>query len=327
MGFIGSNFVRFLHKERPQDEIIVLDKLTYAGNPENLKNLIENNEITFVKGDICNSEVVDGLVREADVVVNFAAETHVDRSIQYAGDFVTTDVVGTFVLLEATRTHSIDRFIQISTDEVYGDAPGRPSREDDSLMPKSPYAASKTGADRLAFSFFMTYGTPVVVTRCVNNYGPRQYPEKLIPLFVTNILEEKELPVYGSGTNTREWIHVDDHTRAILSLIDAKGVDGETFNIGSSVELSVLEITEKIIEVLGRGESLITYVEDRLGHVVRHAVDSSRLIKLGWEPQLSFDKAMRDTVQWYVDNEDWWKPIKSGDFKEYYKQTYKTLNQ
>ena len=323
MGFIGSNFVRYVEGDRPDWDITVLDKLTYAGNPANLRDMVDEGRIDFVKGDICDPAAVDPLVDAADVIVNFAAETHVDRSIQYAGDFVSTDVYGTFVLLEAARKHGITRFIQISTDEVYGDAPGRPSREDDALMPKSPYAASKAGADRLAFSYFTTYGTPVVVTRCVNNYGPRQYPEKLIPLFVTNVLEGKELPVYGSGTNTREWIHVDDHTRALLALIDAEGVDGQTFNVGTGVELSVLEITDRIVETLGRGKELVTYVEDRLGHVVRHAVDSDRLRRaVGWAPQLSFVDAMEATVRWYVENEDWWRPIKSGEFKEYYQRTY-----
>jgi dTDP-glucose 4,6-dehydratase len=283
--------------------------------------------VGFHRGDICDKGVVDPLVRDADVVVNMAAETHVDRSIMYAGDFVTTDVYGTFALLEAARAHGVGRFVQISTDEVYGDAPDRPSREDDALMPKSPYAASKAGADRLAFSYHATYGLPVVITRCVNNYGPRQYPEKLIPLFVTNVLEGRPLPVYGSGTNTREWIHVDDHSRALVALIEAGGVEGQAFNIGTGVELSVLDITDKIIEVLGRGRELVRHVEDRLGHVVRHAVDSGRLrARLGWEPALTFDSAMRATVQWYVENEAWWRPIKSGEFKRYYERAYKGLD-
>ncbi len=326
MGFIGSAFVRLLCRERPDWEVVVLDKLTYAGNPENLRELVERGEVAFFKGDICDRHAVEPLVRGADVVVNMAAETHVDRSIMYAGDFVTTDVYGTFVLLEAARAHNVGRFVQISTDEVYGDAPGRPSREDDPLMPKSPYAASKAGADRLAFSYHVTYGLPVVITRCVNNYGPRQYPEKLVPLFVTNVLEGKPLPVYGSGTNTREWIHVDDHSRALVALIEAKGVEGETYNIGTGVELSVLQMTEKIVEVLGRGRELVRFIEDRPGHVVRHAVDSGKLrARLGWAPSLSFAEAMRDTVSWYERNETWWRPIKSGEFKRYYEGAYKGL--
>ena len=326
MGFIGSAFVRMLRRERPDWEVDVLDKLTYAGNPENLRELVDTGEIRFFHGDICTKAAVEPLMADADVVVNFAAETHVDRSIMFAGDFVTTDVYGTFVLLEAARAHGIDRFVQISTDEVYGDAPGRPSREDDALMPKSPYAASKAGADRLAYSYHQTYGLPVVITRCVNNFGPRQYPEKLIPLFVTNVLEGKPLPVYGSGRNTREWVHVDDHCRALLELIDEPGVEGETFNIGTGVELSVLDITEQIVRALGRGRELIKHIEDRPGHVVRHAVDSTKLKnRTGWHPKLSFEEAMRATVQWYVDNERWWMPIKSGEFKAYYEKAYRGL--
>ena len=323
MGFIGSNFVRLLHTKQPDWNLIVLDKLTYAGNPENLKDLIDEGGCTFIHGDICNQKDVDPIVPEVDYIINFAAETHVDRSIHYAGDFVTTDVYGTFILLEAARNHGISKFIQISTDEVYGDAPGRPSVEDDALMPKSPYAASKTGADRLSYSYYKTYGLPVVITRCVNNYGPRQYPEKLIPLFITNIIENKELPVYGSGTNTREWIHADDHSRAIISLLEEEGNEGEVFNIGTGVELSVLEIVDKIIEIIGRGQDLIRHVEDRLGHVQRHAVDSSKIkVHVGWTPELNFDKAMEHTVNWYLDNEDWWRPLKSGEFKEYYQKQY-----
>ena len=326
MGFIGSAFVRLLRRERPDWQLTVLDKLTYAGNPENLRELVERGEVGFFKGDICDKHAVEPLVRDADVVVNMAAETHVDRSIAYAGEFVTTDVYGTFVLLEAARAHGVGRFVQISTDEVYGDAPGRPSREDDALMPKSPYAASKAGADRLAFSYHATYGLPVVITRCVNNYGPRQYPEKLIPLFVTNVLEGKPLPVYGSGSNTREWIHVDDHSRALVALIEAEGVEGETFNIGTGEELSVLQVTDAIVSALGRGRELVRYVEDRPGHVVRHAVDSSKLrARLGWAPRLTVDEAMRETVQWYERNEAWWRPIKSGEFKRYYEGAYKGL--
>ena len=321
MGFIGSNFVRFFRNSK-QLEIIVLDKLTYAGNPANLKDLVDKGQVRFVKGDICDPKVVDPLVKEADVIVNFAAETHVDRSILYALDFVQTDVYGTGVLLEAMRKHGADRFIQISTDEVYGEAPGRPSKETDGLFPKSPYAGSKAGADRLAWSYFATHGLDVVITRCSNNYGPRQYPEKLIPLFVTNALEDKPLPVYGTGKNTRDWIHVDDHANALDMLID-HGKAGEIYNIGGGVEKSVLDIAHAILDLLGKPRSLIHHVPDRPGHVARHAVDTAKLRKeVGWTPEKSFDKALAETVAWYRDHPEWWKPIKTGEFRKYYELQY-----
>ncbi len=321
MGFIGSNFVRFM-LESKQLEIIVLDKLTYAGNPANLKDLVDAGKIRFVKGDICDRRAVDPLVKEADIIVNFAAETHVDRSIRSGLDFAMTDVVGTGVLLEAMREHGADRFIQISTDEVYGEAPGRPSTEDDPLYPKSPYAASKAGADRLAWSYFATHGLDVIVTRCSNNYGPRQYPEKLIPLFVTNALEDKPLPVYGTGKNTRDWIHVDDHANAIDMLIDL-GKPGEVYNIGGGVEKSVLDIADAVLDTLGKPRALLKAVADRPGHVTRHAVDTRKIQKdVGWAPERRFDDAIKETVDWYRDHADWWRPIKSGEFRKYYELQY-----
>jgi len=321
MGFIGSNFVRFM-LESKQLEIIVLDKLTYAGNPANLKDLVDAGKIRFVKGDICDRRAVDPLVKEADIIVNFAAETHVDRSIRSGLDFAMTDVVGTGVLLEAMREHGADRFIQISTDEVYGEAPGRPSKEDDPLYPKSPYAASKAGADRLAWSYFATHGLDVIVTRCSNNYGPRQYPEKLIPLFVTNALEDKPLPVYGTGKNTRDWIHVDDHANAIDMLIDL-GKPGEVYNIGGGVEKSVLDIADAVLDTLGKPRALLKAVADRPGHVTRHAVDTRKIQKdVGWAPERRFDDAIKETVDWYRDHADWWRPIKSGEFRKYYELQY-----
>jgi dTDP-glucose 4,6-dehydratase len=321
MGFIGSNFVRFLLKSK-QVDIIVLDKLTYAGNPANLKDLVDPGKVRFVKGDICDPKVVDPLVKESDVIVNFAAETHVDRSIVNALDFAVTDVVGTGVLLEAMRRHGADRFIQISTDEVYGEAPGRPSLETDALFPKSPYAASKAGGDRLAWSYFATHGLDVVITRCSNNYGPRQYPEKLIPLFVTNALENKPLPVYGTGKNTRDWVHVDDHACAIDMLFD-HGKAGEVYNIGAGVEKSVLDIAEAVLDTLGKPRSLVKKVPDRPGHVTRHAVDTTKVRKaIGWAPEHSFDAALKETIEWYRDHKDWWRPIKTGEFRKYYERQY-----
>lgn len=323
MGFIGSNFIRHMFKEHDDIKIVNLDKLTYAGNPSNLKGF-EEKRYRFVEGDVCDKDVVDKAVSRCDEIVHFAAETHVDRSIMYAGDFVTTDVFGTFVLLEAARKYKVKKFVHISTDEVYGEAVGRPSKETDALMPKSPYAASKAGADRLAFSYYCTYGLPVTITRCTNNYGPYQYPEKLIPLFVTNAIDGLQLPVYGSGKNTRDWIYVEDHCSAIDAMLQAEGRDGEVFNVGSGDEKSVLDIASMILSILGKSEDLLEYVQDRPGHVLRHAVDPSKLRSaLGWTPKHTFASAMRETVEWYRNNPDWWRPIKSGEFKKYYEQQYR----
>jgi len=320
-GFIGSNFTR-----RAVDQghdVVVLDKLTYAGNKENLRDLLDSKKIDFVKGDVCNRNLVDRLAKQADAVVHFAAETHVDRSILEAGDFVQTDVVGTFSVLEACRKADVDRMVHISTDEVYGEAEGGPCREDAPLMPKSPYAASKAGADRLAFSYFATYGLPVVISRCTNNYGPYQHPEKLIPLFVTNALEDKPLPVYGSGKNTRDWIHVDDHCAALDRLLEAKGTEGEVFNIGASEEHSVNEIAAAILKSLGKPKSLLKAVPDRPGHVQRHAVDTGKIrSRLGWAPSRPFAKSLKETVRWYREHQAWWKAIKAGEFRDYHAVQY-----
>jgi len=264
-GFIGSNFTRMAVKQGY--DVVVLDKLTYAGNKENLRDLLDSKKIDFVKGDVCDRPLMDRLTKDAEAVAHFAAETHVDRSILEAGEFVQTDVVGTFSMLEACRKAEIDRILHISTDEVYGEAEEGPCGEDAPLMPKSPYAASKAGADRLAFSYFATYGLPIVISRCTNNYGPYQHPEKLIPLFLTNALEDKPLPVYGTGGNTRDWIHVDDHCIALAGLLEAKGIDGEVFNIGSSQEHSVNEIAEAILKILRKPKSLMKTVPDRPANV------------------------------------------------------------
>jgi dTDP-glucose 4,6-dehydratase len=321
-GFIGSNFIRLI-LEKYDYPVTVLDKLTYAGNMDNLKDLIEDERLKFVQGDVCDPEVVDECMKGADGVIHFAAETHVDRSILDAGVFVQTDVYGTFVLLEAARRHGISRFLHISTDEVYGEAGSEPSNENDPLMPKSPYAASKAGADRLAFSYHATYDLPVVITRCTNNYGPYQHPEKLIPLFVTNALQDKELPVYGSGENTRDWIHVRDHCEVLDLLLHQTGWEGGVFNVGSGVEKSVMDITGEILEVLGKPRDLLKHVEDRLGHVERHAVSTSKIReKLGWKPRIEFNEGMRSTIEWYAQNDWWWKKLKDRSFDDYLKTVY-----
>jgi dTDP-glucose 4,6-dehydratase len=326
-GFIGSNFIKYMLGKHDDIEVVNLDKLTYAGNLDNLKEVEADRRYTFVRGDICDRATVEETVAGCDCVVNFAAETHVDRSIGDPASFIMTDVYGTYVLLEATRDLKIPRFIQISTDEVYGDAGEEPSREDSPLMPQSPYAASKAGADRLAYSYYVTYGTPVVITRCSNNYGPNQYPEKMVSLFVTNALDDQPLPVYGTGRNTRDWIHALDHARALDLVIDAQGVEGEVFNIGTGTELSVLEMAGLILDALGKPRSLIRMVEDRPGHVRRHAVNTHKLRSmLGWEPTVDFRQGMSDTVKWYRENRWWWEKIKSGEFREYYKKMYAGLD-
>ena len=322
MGFIGSNFVRHMLRSRKDVEIVNLDKLTYAGNPANLGDVGPERH-TFVRGDICDRQTVDGLVSKCDSVVHFAAETHVDRSIADAGSFVTTDVYGTYVLLEAARRHGVERFVHVSSDEVYGEAVGRPSLETDPLMPKSPYAASKGGGYRLAYSYFCTYGVPVVITRCTNNYGPYQYPEKLIPLFVTNAIDDLPLPVYGTGRNTRDWIFVGDHCSALRAILESEEGAGEVFNVGAGEEKSVLDIASEILSQLDKPRDLIRFVRDRPGHVTRHAVDSTKLRRvLGWKPDFKFSTALRETIEWYRNKPWWWRPIKSGEFKRYYEAQY-----
>jgi dTDP-glucose 4,6-dehydratase len=322
-GFIGSNYIKYMLKRYMDYKIVNLDKLTYAGNMDNLMGVEGNKNYTFVKGDIADTMLVSDLIKDVDVVINFAAETHVDRSISDPADFIKTDVYGTYVLLEAARIHKIERFIQISTDEVYGDAGDEPSKEGDPLMPRSPYAASKAGADRLAFSFWATYKTPVVITRCTNNYGYNQYPEKMIPLFVTNALEDKPLPVYGDGKNTRDWIFVEDHCHAIDIILHSDGIQGEVFNIGSGTEKSTLEIADMILDMLGKSKEMIEFVEDRPGHVKRHAVNTEKLRSvLDWHPSIDFHAGMERTIKWYKENKGWWQKIKSGEYLEYYKRMY-----
>ncbi|HOO76411.1 MAG TPA: dTDP-glucose 4,6-dehydratase [bacterium] len=321
-GFIGSNFIHYWLETHPEDEIVNLDKLTYAGNPDNLKDIADDPRYRFVKGDIADADTVGHLFAEGiDLAVNFAAETHVDRSIGDPDDFIRTDIYGTYVLLEAAKQRGVGRFVQISTDEVYGSIEKGFSVETDPLMPRNPYAASKAGADRLAYSYFATYGVPVVITRASNNFGPYQYPEKMIPLFVTNLLDGLQVPLYGDGLNVRDWLYVRDHCSAI-DVVAARGTPGEVYNIGGGNLLTNKELTFLMLEFLGASESMIRHVKDREGHDRRYALDSSRLNALGWSPAAEFDKEMKATVAWYRDNRWWWEKIKSGEFREYYRRQY-----
>ncbi len=321
-GFIGANFVHRVLERFPASHIVVLDALTYAGRRENLDG-IPDRSLTFVHGDIRDPKAVEQAMAGCDLVLNFAAESHVDRSIETPGEFIQTDVYGVFVLCEEARRRGVTRFIQVSTDEVYGEVLEGHATEAWPLMPRSPYAASKAGGDRLAYAYHTTYGLPVVVTRCSNNYGPRQYPEKLVPLFITNAIEHQPLPVYGTGLNRRDWLHVRDHCDALIALLAAPEIDGETFNIGGSHELDVLAVTARILELLGRPSTLIRHVEDRPGHDRRYAVDWSKLEhRVGWRPAVSFDEGIRDTVEWFRTHESWWKPIKQGEFRQYYERMY-----
>ena len=308
-GFIGSNFVRYALKQHPNWQVTTLDALTYAGRRETLRDVIKHPRHAFVHGNIMDAAVVDPLVQDADIVVHFAAETHVDRSIKSAASFIQTDVIGTFVLLEAARRNTtLQRFVQISTDEVYGSVTTGKSRETDALMPRNPYAASKAAADRLAYSYWATYGVPVIVTRASNNYGPYQFPEKLIPLFVTNAIKGDTLPLYGDGLNVRDWLHVKDHCRAIDVLLDA-GTNGETYNIGGGNEVTNLDLTHRILAWLKLPATMIRPVTDRLGHDRRYALDTTKLRSLGWRPWADISTALEETVDWYRENEWWWRPL------------------
>jgi dTDP-glucose 4,6-dehydratase len=323
-GFIGSNFVRHALKTHPDWRVTTLDKLTYAGRRENLHDVIDDPRHQFVHGDIADAAVSGPLVERSQIVVHFAAETHVDRSIMAAGEFIRTDVEGTFVLLEAARrARALRRFVQISTDEVYGSVPTGASQETDELKPRNPYAASKAGADRLAYSYWATYELPVIVTRASNNYGPYQFPEKVIPLFVTNAIDDIPVPLYGDGRNVRDWLHVDDHCRAIDLLIE-RGTDGEVYNIGGGNDVMNVDLTHRILAELGKPLSLIKPVADRPGHDRRYCLDTAKLRALGWTPQVEFEAGLRRVVEWYRRNEWWWRPVKENDpaFKAYYEAQY-----
>ena len=320
-GFIGSNFAHRALDLHPEVEVTVLDKLTYAGNPANLADLAAHPRFHFVRGDINDAPLVDELAAQADVIVNFAAESHVDRSIDAPDSFIQTDVHGTFVLLEAARQHGHSRFLQVSTDEVYGNVPDGSSMEADPVRPRSPYSASKAAADLLAGAYHVTYGMHTNITRASNNFGPYQYPEKVIPLFVTNALDNEPLPLYGDGLQIRDWLYVDDHCDAILTVL-ARGAPGQIYNVGGGNELTNLELTRRILELVDRPMSLVRRVDDRPGHDRRYSVDCTRLRRLGWEPAYPFSQALADTVAWYRERVDWWRPLKSGEYLDYYRRQY-----
>jgi dTDP-glucose 4,6-dehydratase len=323
-GFIGSNFVHHILNKYPSYNVIVFDKLTYAGRLENLKAAEGNPRLTFVRGDICDATAVRAAIAEhhIDTLVNFAAETHVDRSIMSSEPFITNNIVGVNTLLEIAREFKLERFHQISTDEVYGAIPEPArSKEGDLLEPRSPYSASKAGAEHLVYSYFVTYGLPVTTTRGSNNIGPYHYPEKAVPLFTTNAIDNQPLPIYGDGKQQRDYQYVLDHCEAI-DLVLHKGQLGEVYNVGTGVETFNIDMAHKILEILGKPRTLITHVVDRAGHDRRYALDVSKLRALGWTPSHTFDQALEKTVKWFVDNEWWWRPIKSGEYLEYYKKQY-----
>jgi dTDP-glucose 4,6-dehydratase len=324
-GFIGVNLVRLLRRERPDWTIVNLDKLTYAGNAESLAELRDDPQHVFVRGDIANAELVEHLIRNhgVDAILNLAAESHVDRSILGPGIFVETNVSGTQVLLECARNARVERFVQISTDEVYGSlgATGKFS-ETSPLRPSSPYSASKTAADLLVLAYGHTFGMDVVVTRCSNNYGPWQFPEKLIPLMIANAIEGKKLPVYGDGMQVRDWIHVEDHCRALLAAVE-KGRGGEVYNFGSDNEWPNLAIVTRLLEILGKGRELIEHITDRPGHDRRYAIDAAKArSELGWAPRVPFSDGLARTVEWYVANRGWWERVRTGEYRTYYERNY-----
>ena len=320
-GFIGSNFVRHVLTAHPGDSVVNLDKLTYAGNLENLRDVEADPRYRFVKGDVCDGAVVREAMRGVDAVVHFAAETHVDRSNLGADEFLRTNVSGTFTLLEAARELRLARFLAVGTDEVYGSIAEGAAREGDALNPSNPYSASKAAADLLARAYWTTHHLPVLITRSSNNFGPYQYPEKVIPLFITNALEDRPLPLYGDGRNVRDWLYVLDNCAAI-DLVLRKGVEGEIYNIGGAAEVENVTLTRRILSLLGKPESLITPVADRPGHDRRYALDSGKVRALGWTPATRFDAALAATVEWYRAHAAWWKPIKSGAFRQYYQAQY-----
>jgi dTDP-glucose 4,6-dehydratase len=320
-GFIGSHFIRHVLATYRRYRVINLDKLTYAGNPANVADLRRNPRYRFVQGDICDARVVNRLARQVDAIVNFAAETHVDRSILDPRGFIRTDVEGTHVLLEAAKRQRHARYLQVSTDEVYGSIETGAFTEESALRPSSPYSASKAGADLLAQSYHATYGTPVLTTRSSNNFGPNQYPEKLIPLFIINALSGKPLPLYGDGLNVRDWIYVLDNCHAI-DLVLHHGAAGSVYNIGGGNERTNLEVTRRILAELGAPETLIKPIRDRAGHDRRYALDSRRIRALGFKPGSSFEEALAATVRWYRDHPEWWRPLVSGEFLRYYRRAY-----
>jgi dTDP-glucose 4,6-dehydratase len=320
-GFIGSAFVRGHLRDYPDDTLVVLDKLTYAGNLANLASVADDPWYRFVHGDIADAPLVRELVGGVDVIVNFAAETHVDRSILDPGAFIETDVKGTYVLLEAARRAGVALFCQISTDEVYGEVPAGASRESDPLAPRSPYAASKAGGELLVRAYHVTYGLPTLITRASNNFGPYQYPEKFLPVLITNALDDRPIPLYGDGRQRRDWLYVEDHCAA-LELLLARGEPGTAYNIGGGNERENLALAERVLDLLGKPRSLIQSVPDRPGHDRRYAVDTGRLAALGWQPARTFEAALEATVRWYVEHEAWWRPLLDAAYQEYYRRNY-----
>ncbi len=323
-GFIGSNFVRYMLRTHPDIEIWNLDALTYAGNLENLKEVEDDPRHHFVRGDITDRDTVERVIGAGiDAVINFAAESHVDRSIHDSTPFIKTNVLGTQVLLDVARKHNVPRYIQISTDEVYGSlGPTGYFTEQTPLAPNSPYSASKAAADLLVRAYHHTFGFPAIITRCSNNYGPYQFPEKLIPLFIANAMNDQPLPLYGDGLQVRDWIHVLDHCRAI-DLVLERGVPGEVYNIGGRCEKTNLEVTRTILELLGKPESLIRFVQDRPGHDRRYAIDCSKIEReLGWQPEIPFEQGIRDTIRWYQEHQDWVERVRSGEYRRYYELQY-----
>jgi len=327
-GFIGSNFIRYILAETDW-KITSLDKLTYAGNLENLVDIKDDPRYAFVHGDIADYNIVNNLFSDKNfsAIINFAAESHVDRSIQDSSPFIKTNIAGTQVLLDAARKFEVERFLQVSTDEVYGSLENDGFfTEDTPLAPNSPYSASKASADLLCRAYSKTHGMPILITRCSNNFGPYQFPEKLIPLVITNAMEDKPIPVYGSGMNVRDWIYVLDHCSGIKTVLE-KGVPGEVYNIGGGAQISNITLVKMILSIMGKPESLITYVKDRPGHDHRYAIDPKKIkARLGWELEYSFEDALVKTVKWFVNNEDWWKRVKSGEYMKYYEKWYGSLN-
>ena len=323
-GFIGSNFVRGLRRTRPDVAITVLDKLTYAGNLANLVELEGAPGYRFVHGDICDADLVDRLAGDVDAIVNFAAETHVDRSLMDPFAFIETDVRGTAVLCEAARQHGHEVFLLVSTDEVYGEVRVGRSAEEAPFRPRSPYSASKAGAEHIAQAYAASFGLPLLVTRGSNNYGPYQYPEKLVPVLITNAIDDMPLPLYNDGSAVRDFVFVEDHCRAI-DLVLHQASAGSVFNVGSGAETNGLQVAEAVLDIMGKPRSLIQFVADRPGHDYRYALDISRITALGWEPKVTFAEGLERTVRWYQEHQDWWRPLKSGEYWEYYRRNYRPL--
>ncbi len=323
-GFIGSEFVRQTIAGHPEDTVVVLDKLTYAGNLRNLDQVAGSERFQFIHGDICDGAAIDRHLEGVDAIVNFAAESHVDRSLESPGQFIQTDVYGTYVLLEGARHAGVKRFLQVSTDEVYGDVEEGTSSESDPLRPRSPYSASKAGGEMMVWAYRASYGLPVITTRGSNTYGPYQYPEKIVPLFITNAIDDQPLPIYGDGSAVRDYIHVADHARGIDAAL-RHGSAGEDYNIGFGGATNGVEVADLVLAALDKPASLKQHVRDRLGHDRRYAVNSDKLRGLGWQPLIPLAQGLRETVAWYRDNEAWWRPLKSGDFWDFYRRNYKPL--